>query len=104
MNRYDKDHELFISLLNKIDEVFVGTRKGIAQSYYVGEIRVDDEYYCEDKHALVLVPKELVGTWKMSHPTDLTQESFISAVGRYTWYKCKKVAVTTYQYVDEDPF
>jgi hypothetical protein len=72
-----------------VDEVFTGERHGKAQSFYV--IHVD-----KSKH--LKVPPRLLGYWKTSYPTDLTEDAWGDMVVHMSWIKCKQVEKTVFDY------
>lgn len=90
------NEEIFFEVCTEFDEVFVGIRKGVAQTRYIALVEEDAEYWDGDK--MVPVPDEVKGFWMMSCATDLKYTNFSLALKDFDWVKCERVEVITYEY------
>lgn len=97
--RNDKLHWIFVECARYVEEVLTDTRKGVPQSYYVVEVKEDQEYFdYKDTNTFKKVPKELVGLWRQEWSGDNTWDGYEVRVKDDSFVRCEKVEVTTYEY------
>ncbi|AUS01969.1 hypothetical protein NVP3058O_051 [Vibrio phage 3.058.O._10N.286.46.B8] len=99
-NFTEAEWEIITECIKEVEEVHYEMRKNVEQSYYVGEITADSEYWSKDNE-MVAVPEKLIGLYKMDSATDLRYTNFPAALkdgGRDGWVKCKRVTVESHTY------
>lgn len=94
----DEDITICLEVMTEVSEIFYEMRKGIAQTYYVGEVSSDAEYWDDHKDDMVKVPDHLVGFYRMDNADDLRYINFKDGMRDYGFSKCKKIEIITYEY------
>lgn len=97
IDKNSKDWEIIRECIREVEEVQYEIRKGVPQTFYVGEIVEGSEYW-SDKDGMVPVPEHLIGYFKMDWYYDLRYTTFPAALKEHDWEKCKRVEVIDYEY------
>ncbi len=93
----EDEQEMLISLACSVKEEFYEMRKGVAQTFYVFEIK-EGSTYCSHAHNYSerTVAEEYVGFWKMDYADNLQYSCLRGCIIGEAWVRCYKKEITTY--------
>jgi|TARA_R110000850_G_scaffold247757_1_gene372707 hypothetical protein len=93
----EEDKAIIMNNHHLVEEVFYEMRKTVAQSYYVIEVLVGEDW-CDDIVDFRRVPEHILGFWRMEYADDLNYVSVKEAIKDFNWVRCEKVSVTTHKW------
>ncbi len=95
----EEEQEILFTLSCNITEEFEDLRKGVAQTFYVFEIKADDTFCsAENDYEETEVSEEYVGFWKMKYADNLRHYAFRDCLRDYDWVRCVKREVVTVEW------
>ena len=97
MKLNDKALKIIRSVIVEVEEVFGDVRKGVPQSFYVGEVTAGD-YFDEDTNKWLPIPEVLYGYYRNECEYDFRYNPFNEVMREYDICKVKRVEVITYEY------
>ena len=102
MNWTEQERLIIKEACTWLDEAYEDTRKGIAQEFYVIEVKKYAEYLCHSSYVHKPVPKHLVGVYKMRYATDLNYLDYHEAIMKNEWVRCEQVEVVVKEWRNVD--
>lgn len=93
--------EIMLTCAQYVEEVFVETRKGIPQTFYVVEIEDVATFWNWETEEIELVPTWVVGYWKTDQAEDNTWYDYTYRIKNDDWVKVQRKEIVTYEYVEE---
>ena len=90
--------EIMLTCARFVEEVFVETRKGIPQTFYVVKIEDIATFWNWETEQIELVPSWAVGYWKTDQAEDNTYYSYDYRIENDDWIKVRQKEIVTYVY------
>lgn len=90
--------EIMLTCADFVEEVYVETRKGVPQTFYVVKINEDKQFWNWETNQIELVPVWVVGYWRTDCADDNTYYSYDYRIKNDYWVKVERKEIVTYEY------
>lgn len=95
---YSNLREIMLTCAEFVEEVYVATRKGVPQTFYVVEITEDKQFWNWETNQIENVPKWAVGYWRTDCADDNTYYGYDYRIENDYWVKVERKEIVTYEY------